>query len=434
VTSVQSIDRAIASSSREKCDVAMKSYDRTTVWILGLGVIALLLKLVIAFNTFGSSDAVVFYTFAKSLSRDGLEWTYRHSILFNHPPVAAYYLQLIFYLDQKASFQANGLTFPVLLRLPGILADIIVLLVLLAIRRNYPKIAIPNWSLVLFALSPVSLMVSGFHGNTDPVMVMFLVLAAYMCLRNKPLMSGLFLALSCQIKIVPLLLVPIFFFFWCARNRSPWFVLSFALVLLLLWSEALIRFPALFAKNVLSYGGFWGLWGITYWLRLTGLPQFNVVNFFHLPVWEIVVMRSLKSMIIATVLLTAWRRRKLGGEALFGSLAYAWIIFFVFTPSASAQYLVWFAPFVLMLSPVLYAWLTTTSSLFVFFFYNITAQEFPWYFSMSTDKLNTVWTPWSLWPWATLIVGLVLLWKQATAADPSLRLFSFQTLRTEARE
>jgi hypothetical protein len=29
--------------------------------------------------------------------------------------------------------------------------------------------------MVLFALSPVSLMVSGYHGNTDPVMVMFLV-------------------------------------------------------------------------------------------------------------------------------------------------------------------------------------------------------------------------------------------------------------------
>ena len=57
-------------------------------------------------------------------------------------------------------------------------------------------------------------MVSGFHGNTDPVMVMFLVLAAHMCLKERPILAGLFLALSCQIKIVPLLFVPIFFFFW----------------------------------------------------------------------------------------------------------------------------------------------------------------------------------------------------------------------------
>lgn len=428
------IDFARARSVHEESNSFTRSRGRRDLCIVGLGLIALMLKLVIAFNSFGSSDAFIFYTFAKSLSHDGLEWTYRHSILFNHPPLTAYYLQLIFYLDQKASFQASGLTFPVLLRLPGILADFVVVLVLLEIRRNYPKIALPNGALALFALSPVSLMVSGFHGNTDPVMVLFLVLAAYMCLRSKPVLSGLFLALSCQIKIVPLFLAPIFFFFWYERSRSWRFVFSFALALLVLWAEALIKFPAVFTKNVLSYGGFWGLWGITYWLRLTGLPQFNTVNFFHLPVWEIVVMTGLKLIIIATVLVMAWRRRKLGGEALFRSLAYAWIIFFVFTPSASAQYLVWLAPFVLILSPAFYAWLTVTSSLFLFFFYNLTAHGFPWYFSMSTEKLNAVWTPWSIWPWATLLAGMILLWKQATVADPSLRLFNFQTLRAEMRE
>jgi len=171
------------------------------------------LKLVVAFNTFGSSDPVIFYTFAKSLHADGLEWTYRHSPLFNHPPLVAHFLQLIFNLDEGAGFRSSGLTFPVLLRIPGILADFVVLLVLLGLRNKYPQ-KIPTWALVLFALSPVSLMVSGFHGNTDSVMVMFLVLAAYMSVRNSPVLAGLFLGLSCQIKIVPLFLVPVFFFFW----------------------------------------------------------------------------------------------------------------------------------------------------------------------------------------------------------------------------
>src|SRR5207253_1809631 len=84
-------------------------------------------------------------------------------------------------------------------------------------------IRIPTWALALFALSPVSLMVSGFHGNTDPVMVLFLVCAVWMCLRNQPVMAGLFLALSCQIKIVPLFLLPAFFFFWLSQNRSRGF-------------------------------------------------------------------------------------------------------------------------------------------------------------------------------------------------------------------
>ncbi|MFZ3375008.1 MAG: glycosyltransferase 87 family protein [Chthoniobacterales bacterium] len=423
---VQSIDFAVARSSHEEIGFLAQSRRYRNLWIVGFGLMGLMLKLVIAFNTFGSTDAVVFYTFAKALSKEGLEFTYRHSILFNHPPLTAHYLQLIFYLDHQAFFQASGLTFPVLLRLPGILADFVVLLVLLEIPKKHAEITIPTWALALFALSPVSLMVSGFHGNTDPIMVMFLVLACYMCLRNKPALSGLFLALSCQIKIVPLLFVPIFFFFWYYRGIGARFLLPFALGLLLSWSEALSKFPALFIKNVLSYSGFWGIWGITYWLRLTGLPEFKVVNFFHLPVLERVVITILKLVIIAAVLLIAWRRRKLSGKRLFDSLAYAWIIFFVFAPSVSVQYLVWLAPFVLVLSPVFYGWLAASSSLFLFFFYNVTAGGFPWYFAMSTNELNTVWTPWSLWPWLVLIAGLVVLWHEAKRANPSLRLFSLR--------
>jgi hypothetical protein len=428
VNPVQSIDFAVARSPHEEIGFLAQSRRRRNLWIVGFGLIGLMLKLVIAFNTFGSTDAVVFYTFAKSLSKEGLEFTYRHSILFNHPPLTAHYLQLIFYLDQQAFFQASGLTFPVLLRLPGILADFVVLLVLLEIPKKHAEIRIPAWAMALFALSPVSLMVSGFHGNTDPVMVMFLVLAASMCLKNKPALSGLFLALSCQIKVVPLLFVPIFFFFWFQRRAVVLFLLSFALTCVALWCEPLLKFPALFTKNVLSYSGFWGIWGITYWLRLTGLPEFKVVNFFHLPVLERVVITILKWVIIAAVLLIAWRRRKLSGKRLFDSLAYSWIIFFVFAPSVSAQYLVWLAPFVLVLSPVFYGWLAASCSLFLFFFYNVTAGGFPWYFAMSTNELNTVWTPWSLWPWLVLIAGLVVLWHEAKRANPSLRLFSLRPI------
>src|SRR5207253_4068590 len=58
-------------------------------------------------------------------SENGLEWTYRHSISFNHPPLTAYYLRAIYQLAHQTFFRENGLTFPFLLRLPGIIADLI---------------------------------------------------------------------------------------------------------------------------------------------------------------------------------------------------------------------------------------------------------------------------------------------------------------------
>lgn len=400
---------------------------RRTILIIAAALVALFFKLVIAFNTFGTNDVVTFYEFGKALNENGLEWTYRHSVSFNHPPLAAYFLRAIYQLDHQPFFSENGIAFPFLLRLPGILADFVTVLALLAFPKQDRQFFLPTWALTLFALSPVSLMVSGFHGNTDPVMVMLLVLAAVLLTRGEPIWCGLFLALACQVKIIPLLFLPIFFLFWLARQRALVFSLPFLFASLLLWAEPLLKFPLLFVKNVLSYGSFWGIWGITYWLRLTNLPLFSRVTFYHLLPAQIYVATTLKIMIAGAVLLIGWRRRQLNERALLNSIAYAWIVFFIFAPGVGSQYMVWLAPFILILSPALFTWLAATSSLFLFFFYNITAHGLPWYLAISTNALNTVWTPWTIWPWATLVVAVILFWREASAGDPTMRLFSWKT-------
>ena len=412
-TPISAVSDSSVSSSNASDLVCAR--DRSSFWILVAALVAFALKLTIACNTFGTNDVVTFYQFAKSLHEYGLEWTYQHSISFNHPPLTAWYLRAIYYLDHQSFFRDHGIAFPFLIRLPGILADLVVVLALLWIARNDKRMRIPSWALLLFALSPVSFMITGFHGNTDPVMVMFLVLAAISVLRNKPILAGLFLALSCQIKIIPFLFLPALFFFWCARGKTLSFVLPFTIVTALLWFEPLTKFPALFLRNVLSYGSFWGIWGITYWLRLTGLPQFSVVSFHNLPPFENLVVMLLKILIIVALLTIAWRRRNLDERAFFETLSYSWIIFFIFSPGVCVQYMIWLAPFILLLSPAFYCWLVAASSLFVFFFYNVTAGGLPWYMAISTNQLNPIWTPWAIWPWMVLIAGVLFLWREAIA-------------------
>jgi uncharacterized membrane protein len=396
--------------------------DRTVLCVLAAAFIAFALKLLVASNTFGTNDVVTFYQFAKALHEHGLAWTYQHSISFNHPPITAWYLRVIYYLDHQPFFRDHGLTFPLLLRLPGILADLVVVLALLWTVRNDARVRLPSWALLLFALSPVSLMISGFHGNTDPVMVMFLVLAAVSVLRNKPVLAGVLFALSCQIKIIPLLLLPAFIFFWSTRGKVLLFGLPFALVTALLWLEPLTKFPALFLGNVLSYGSFWGIWGITYWLRLTGMPEFGIVTFHHLPFLENLVVTLLKIVIVSAALIVAWRRRRLDERSFLDSLSYCWIIFFIFSPGVCVQYMVWLAPFILLSSPAFYCWFVAASSLFVFFFYNVTAGGLPWYMAVSTNQLNRIWTPWAVWPWIVLIAGVLFLWKESSAKGSSVDL------------
>jgi hypothetical protein len=400
--------------------------DQSTLWILAAALTAFALKLIIACTTFGTNDVITFYQFARDLHLHGLEWTYQNNISFNHPPVTANYLRAIYYLDHLPLCRAYGLTFPFLIRLPGIVADLVVVLALLWTVTNDGRVRIPLWALILFALSPVSLMITGFHGNTDPVMVMFLVLAAISTLRSKPMFAGLFLALSCQIKVAPLLLFPILLFFWSARRAILSFLAPFVATTALLWVEPLLKFPGLFFQNVLSYGSFWGIWGITYWLRLTNCSQFAVVSFHDLPPWENAIITLLKLLIIASVLMIAWRRRKLNECAALDSLSYSWMVFFVFSPGVCVQYMIWLAPFVLMSSPPLFGWLVATSSLFVFFFYNVTAGGLPWYVAISTNQLNRIWTPWTIWPWTVLILAMVYWWRNAIARDPQLRLLSLR--------
>ena len=204
------------------------------VLIVVVALVASLFKIGIALSTLGTNDVIAFYQFAKAIEIHGLTWTYEHSILFNHPPLVGYFLQGLAWLDHQPFFRQNDLTFPFLLRLPGIIADFGVVLLVLSVVREYPHLRPPRWALLLFAASPVSIMVSGFHGNTDPILVLFLVLASVMALRDRPLLCGLFLALSCQVKIIPLLLLPIFFFFWVERRRLRSFLGSFLLSSLLL--------------------------------------------------------------------------------------------------------------------------------------------------------------------------------------------------------
>ena len=409
--------------------------DRSSIWIAAAVLVALFLKLYLASSTFGTNDVVSFYDFGRSLTQDGLErtyakshlaptptdegllWTHSPTTAFNHPPLVAYYLRLIYRLDHLPVFEANNISFPLLLRLPGILADAVVVLVLARWRK---RLRLPLWSLVALALSPAALMVSGFHGNTDPVMVMFLVLAASMCLRRAPVWCGLLLAISCQIKIIPLVTLPIFAFFWFARGKTLRFGLPFAAASILLCIEPLLSFPALLFRNVLSYGGFAGSWGITYLHRLAG-PAFGAGADTGSLAIQAITVTGLKIVVVTCVVTLAWRRRKLAADGLFQSLALAWLIFFSFSPAAAPQYMVWLIPFVLVLSPAIAACLVASTSVFLFVFYNTTAKGLPWHIAISTEATDAAVTPWTVLPWLVCIGALVVLSMRTLRRTPRAR-------------
>jgi len=245
-------------------------------------------------------------------------------------------------------------------------------------------------------------------------------------------LAGLFFALSCQIKIVPLLFLPAFVFFWLSQNRSRGFLISGAVTTCLLWLEPLINFPGLFAKNVLAYGSYWGIWGITYLFRLTGLPDFSRLSFFDLEPAQNIIITVLKVIIVGAALWIAWQHRHVRDRAFVESLAWTWLVFFVFAPGVCPQYLIWLAPFILIFSPPLYTCVLISSSIFLFAFYNITSGGLPWKVALAMDASKQHWTAWSLLPWLVIVAGSIALWRKSADGKLDLRLFKFVKLRAES--
>jgi len=129
---------------------------------------ALAVKIVVAYNTYGTNDAITFEadiakvesSGAEQLYRDGVESQPGHWQPFSHSPPLIHGLLLLKKLENR-----SGLPVRFWLRVCCALADLACLGLLwkIGVRSQI--------GLLLTALAPVSLMISGFHVNTDLLLV-----------------------------------------------------------------------------------------------------------------------------------------------------------------------------------------------------------------------------------------------------------------------
>ena len=401
-------------------------------------LVALAAKLYCAAMTVGTNDTVFFYGFGKLINRHGLAYAYEHVTIFNHTPLVGAYAALLQRIEPGTQMKMELL--PFFLRLPGIIADFLSVFVLIRLRTKIG--GPPWWAIGLFALSPVAFMVSGFHGNVDSLLAFLLLVAAWMAAEKKPALCGVALGLACNVKVAPLLLGPVFLAWWWHRSdRRAWrrFLPAASLVTLAGWSPALLGAPRAFLGNVLGYQGYWGIWGLSWCLKQTGAETFQTVGFEQLSGAQLVVMGACKWLIITATCAIAWWRRKADARGLFMSLAWVWVLFFVCATGIAPQYFVWLAPFLLVAAPRWAAAVTAAASVFLFVFYNVTANVItegmriiggnpwtppwvrPWDLANSEPPHIAFWGPWQMLPWLVLIGCLVWLsreaWKVRAAAS-----------------
>ena len=158
-----------------------------------------------AATTLGTEDVRRWAEFAEGIADVGPWRVYglAFETSYNHPPLTGAFLWLLGGLPDDLR------TFAFVLRLPAIAANAVTpFLVFVLLHRARPDVALPAAASI--ALSPALIAISGFHGNTDPVIVMLTLLSAYLLVdRRAAGWSGVVIAMAIGVKIVPVLAVPV---------------------------------------------------------------------------------------------------------------------------------------------------------------------------------------------------------------------------------
>lgn len=336
--------------------------------VLAVALVILVPKLIIAARTFGTNDIAHWLDFAHGVGVNGpvgvYSFHFTHSF-YNHPPLIGFYL-----LALNAAGHI-GISVPFGIRAVSSLADVAsALLVFEIVRRRSPlKAAVLAGAGT--AASPILFLISGFHGNTDPIFVMFALLSAFLLAdKDRPALAGCAMAIAISIKIVPVVAIPcaIVYAFTRGRRCLTSFALGMSGVSLIVWTPALLTQWKTIKSNVFGYAGVNGRnWGLAELGRLSNQPA-----------WATYIEGNGRTLVVAVCALVpavlVWRNPRI----LVQGVAFSLLGFLALTPTFGVQYMAWAAApsFVLGVSAG-YA-VNLLGGVFLFDIYDHWSRGLPW--------------------------------------------------------
>jgi hypothetical protein len=376
---------------------------RRSRWIIGACILPVFVfKVVLAARTFGTNDVVAWGDFLGGERSHGPVGIYGltqfpNRSFYNHPPLIGYYLALLNWV------QDLGLPYRFTLRTVSSLADVGTTFLTFELLRRIHPVRHATAAAVVVGWSPILVMVSGFHGNTDPMFIMFALLSVYLLLHRRwPALAGAAIAVAVGIKIVPMVLIPALAVY--AWKRNPKALLragaGFVVVFGLSWGPALAGQATAVRLDVIGYGGVghspWGLVEIAHWF---GDP------------WWIAALegpgRSVVVIICAVLPAVAvWRRP----DCLLLAVAWSLIGFLVLAPTWGVQYMVW--P-VVACAVVGLGWAVAFNvfgGLALFLIYDRWSGGLPWYQAWADAQFRNPEIVLMMIAWLVLVAA----WVQAT--------------------
>lgn len=309
--------------------------------VIAVALAMLVPKLMLAATTYGTNDIAHWLDFLNAVQHVGpigvYSYPFAHS-LYNHPPLIGYYLEMI------GSGTHVGLAANFSIRAVSCVADVASASLVFELLRTRRALRDATFAGVVVASSPILIIISGFHGNTDPVFVMLVLLSVYLLAdRKAPVLAGAALALALGVKIVPVVVVPCLLIYALHRGRATLFryVGAFAAVSALFWVPALLEQWSAIRRNVLGYSGIPSHeWGIAQLGQIAGNPS-----------WASWLEGGGRMLVVAICAiapaLLVWRRP----HCVVQGVAFALAGFLALTPTFATQYLAWGAAAVVFVTP-----------------------------------------------------------------------------------
>jgi hypothetical protein len=345
---------------------------RRLLIVLAFLLLATVIKLVYAWRTLGSNDTFHYQEFAAYVHKYGPIGIYGHWTAqppYNHPPLVGWLLAGLNFVSH------TGLKMAFLVRVPATVSDIVTTLLVFDLLRSYKSLRTATIGAAVVAISPVLIIISGYHGNTDPAFVMFGLLAFFLLYKNRSALlvalGGLCFGLSISLKLIPIVIGPLLA---VMALRAGWrrfaaFAGGAAVVFLVLWAPVFAKQWTPFTTNVLGYAGYGPpKWGIIEFLVQLGASD-HAVSIAQGP--GRFVALALAALVPAGI---GWRRPELTPVA-FG-LAFS--MFLLLSTATATQYLSWAAAPSVLVTVAVGAIYNLAAGAFLVNIYDDWSDAYPW--------------------------------------------------------
>ncbi len=322
---------------------------------------------------------------------------------FNHPPFMIHALPALLWMAEK-----TGLGFSFMIRLPAILADAGSLWIVTRLFDQRREEGAIRLGLLLLALSPALILVSGFHGNTDAVVMFFVLLAVWLTEReSRGWVAGAAFGAALCVKILPVILLPAFVLYRSSWRRRFEFLVAIATVILTLWAPYVYTNLPGVIHQVFGYKSIYGDWGMA-WMVYRLFPHASPSLHDAFAAWGAYVLIG---VIAAGAVIVNRRAEK---PSLYAQCGASLFLFLAAANGFGVQYLAWLAPWIVgvMFLPV--AFFTVASGVFLLLTYNYWSGGMPWFladanyigdFSPHLDYFETL-------CWVSVIILAVVAWKR----------------------